>query len=220
MVYSGDIGTVTIEGEMSIVDSTSAITIHADDEWHSVETFTEGLCDGFDYSAGSNGEIASIADASDGKITVTDVDHGLVVGNIITMNDCTDSAYNGLFEVLTVPSSSTFTVTAVYTATDTGYWQKGANLICTISGRYKGGWSASGISETNGHVFDFAPAVNTTISTKAKARRKFSNADYGSFSGCGLMNFVVGDVISFLVQNVGATGNVTIRTIDISIHKI
>lgn len=207
-------------GEMYIVDNAVAVTINAVDEWHAVDgILTEGFTDGFTFETGSNGAIASIADAGGGDITVTDVAHGLSVGDFITQNDCTDAAYNGLFEVLTVPTADTYTVTAVYTATDTGMWQKGSNLVCNVAGIYQGQWSASGISETNAHVFDFAPAVNTTISTKAKSRRKFSNADYGAFGGGGVMEFVIGDKISFLLQNITGVGDVTIRTLDLSVHR-
>ncbi len=208
-------------GEMYIEDNAVAVTVNAADEWHAVDgVLVEGLTNNFTFEAGSDGVVASIADAGGGDITVTDVGHGLSVGNIITMNGHTDAAYNGLFAVLTVPTSDTFTITAVYTATDTGTWQKGSNLTCNAAGTYQGAWSASGISQTINHVFDFAPAVNVTISGKAKARRKFSNVDFGSFSGSGLIVLAVGDIITFNLQNVGATGNVTIRTLDLAVHRL
>ena len=213
----------TYYAEMAIIDNASATVINGNEQWQALTTYVvTGMVDGFTYDAGSTGVIASIADATGGDILVTDEAHGLSAGNIITINGCTDSAYNGIFEVLTVPSVDTFTVNAVYTATDTGFWQRGSSLICGVgsAGTYRGQWASSGISSVNAHIFDFAPCVNTTISTKAKARRKFSNDDYGSFSGCALMTVAEGDVITFIVQNVGATGNVTMRTLDLNLVKI
>jgi len=208
-------------GEMYIVDSVTLTTVHSADEWHAIDgLLLEGYTDSFTFEAGSDGVIASIADAGGGDITVTDVAHGLSVGNIITVNGCTDAAYNGIFEVKTVPTADTFTVTAVYTATDTGFWQKGSNLICKVAGIYNGTWAASGISTVNAHIFDFAPCLNTTVASKAKSRRKFSNADYGSFGGTSIVEFAVGDVITFVLQNVGATGDVTIRTLDLNLHRL
>jgi hypothetical protein len=210
-------------GEIQIIDNTNSATINASDEWHSIYgDVATGYVSGFTYEAGSNGVIASIADAGGGQITVGDVGHGLSAGDMITINGCTDSAYNGLFEVITVPTADTFTVTATYTATDTGTWQKGANLTCDSgsAGNYSIEWSAAGISQTINEVFDFAPGINTTVFSKAKARRKFSNVDYGSFSGCGLQSINEGDKIFFVCQNVGASGNITIRTLNLHMHKI
>lgn len=208
-----------VYGEMYIADSADSITINASTEWHAVETLVTGFTEGFTFEAGSDGTVASIADAGGGDITVTDTAHGLLAGDIITMTGLADSAYVGLFEVKTV-TTDTFTITATYTATDTGTWQKGSSLTCSKAGIYIGNWSSSGISAVNAHLFDFVPAVNTTVSTKAKARRKFSNVDYGSFSGGGIMSMAVGDVITFNIQNVGATGDITIRTLDLRLHLI
>jgi len=206
-------------GELYIADSAAAITINAANEWHAVDTPVTGEVQGFTYELGSTGAIASIADAGSGDVTIADVGHGLAAGDIITINGCTDANYNGHFEVQTA-ATDTFTITATWGADDTGTWQKGSNLTCNVAGTYMGNWTASGISETNAHIFDFAPALNTTVANKAKSRRKFSNADYGAFGGGGIMNFVVGDKISFNVQNVGADGNLTIRTLDLRIHRL
>ncbi len=65
--------------------------------------------------------ISSIANAGGGDIRVTTTAaHQLVVGQMVTHTRCTDSAYNGEFAVQAVPSGTTYDVTAVYTATDTG----------------------------------------------------------------------------------------------------
>jgi hypothetical protein len=210
-------------GEMKIAENTTATEIREDAEWQALTAnVVTGLVNNFTYDAGLLGVVASIADAGGGDITVTDVAHGLSAGNIITMNGHTDAAYNGIFEVKTVPTLDTFTITAVYTATDTGYWQKGASLTVGSGGAgiYKGTWSSTGIAATNGHVFDFGPVVNTTVDTGAIARRTFSNADYGSFSGTGLVTLAEGDVISFVARNNSASGNITIRAFDLNLHRI
>ena len=178
-------------GEMATIDNTTATTINDQSVWHSVyNDVVTGEVSGFTYSAGSNGVISAIADAGSGDIYVLDAGHGLSAGEMITMNGLTDGNYEGVFEVQAITHVDTFTVTAIWGATDTGYWQRGASLTCDVgsAGLYQGNWASSGISETNAHVFDFAPCLNTTVAGKAKSRRKFSNADYGSFSGTALMN--------------------------------
>lgn len=207
-------------GEIALIDNSNATTINAADQWHALNgDIVTGLVNGFTYAAGSTGAIASTADAGGGDVTINDVAHGLSAGDFISINGTTD--YNGIFEVQTAATDS-FTITDTWTSDQSGYWQKGSSLTCDVgsAGTYRGMWNAVGISATTGHVFDFTPVVNTTVSTKAKSRRKFSNTDYGAFGGGGLMVFAEGDVIQFLVMNVGASGNLTIRTLDLNIVKI
>ncbi|MDP8286967.1 MAG: hypothetical protein RAP03_09820, partial [Candidatus Electryonea clarkiae] len=83
--------------------------------------------------AGSAGLIASIGDAGGGDILVTDVAHGLSVDDSIIISGCSDAAYNGTFTVLTVPTANTFTITAEYTASDTGYWESADAGFVTVS---------------------------------------------------------------------------------------
>jgi len=222
-IFSGNVhvaGHMSYYGEMYIADNATATTVNAQSQWHALDgQVVTGLVHGFTYAAGSNGVIASTADAGSGSVTINDTAHGLSAGDFITINGTTD--YNGIFEVQTAATDS-FTITDTWTSDQSGYWQQGASLTCDVGsgGTYRGQWSSSGISETNAHIFDFAPCINTTVSTKAKARRKFSNADYGVFSGCGLMQIAEGDIVQFLIQNTSGTGDVTIRTIDLNIVKI
>jgi len=213
----------TSYGEFKIADNATATVIRATNEWQAITAnAVTGLVSGFSYDAGLLGEIASVADAGGGSILITDTGHGLTIGNIISINGNTDAAYNGVFEVLTTPTDDTFTVTATYTATDTGYWQKGAALTVLAGGAgiYKGTWASCGISATNSHVFDFSPFVNTTQATAATARRKFSNADYGSFSGTELVTFAEGDIISFMARDITGNSDITIRSLDLNLHKM
>ena len=180
-----------------------------------------GLQSFFSYEAGAVGTIASVADAGGGTITVTTgAAHGRSTGDILTLNGTTN--YNGIFELLSTPAADTFTVTAAYVSDQSGFWQQGATLTVLAGGAgvYKGSWAACGISASNGHVFDFTPVVNTTIASAATARRKFSFADYGSFSGTELVNLAVGDKVSFIVRDITGTSNVTIRSFDLNLHEM
>lgn len=221
--FSGDVhaaGHMSYYGELSIVDNANAVTINADEEWQAlVGDIITGLTHEFTYADGSEGVIASITDAGGGDVTINDVANNLSAGHMIAINGTTN--YNGIYEVQTAAADS-FTITATWGANETGSWQRGASLTAGTgtSGIYRGAWTATGTSAVTGHVFDFAPCINTTIATKAKSRRKFSNTDFGSFGGGGLMSISAGDIIHFLVQNVGASGNLTIRTLDLSTVKI
>lgn len=209
-------------GECYTVDNANASVIDAQSQWHALNNdISEGYTDGFTFQAGISGTMASAATGDSGDtVRFTDAAHGLSVGDYITTVGTTN--YNGIFEVVRVNSSSVFSILDTWVSDQAGTWDRGTCLTCDTGsgGFYRGTWAASGISETNGHVFDFATCKNTTISTKAKARRKFSNADYGCFSGVALMEIADGDKIFFVVQNISGTGNVTIRTRDMNLVKI
>jgi hypothetical protein len=210
----------TFYGEMYTINNANQTTINTTNAWHAIQNDVfAGEINGFTYEAGSTGVIASIANAGGGDITINDVAHGLAVDDMITVTGTT--TYDAIYSVKTqVPNS--FTVTALWGATSIGQWQKGANLTCDVgsAGKYRSMWSASGLSIINNEVFDFAPCLNTTPASKAEARRKFSSADYGSFSGCALMDIAEGDKLCFIVQNITGTGNLIIRTRDINLVRI
>lgn len=214
-------GTTTHYGEMYIADNTNTATINATNEWQALVSYiSSGYTNGFTYAAGSNGSITAVADAGGGDVDITSAAHGLSGGDIITINGTT--SYNGIYSVLSVVDVNTFTITAAYVASETGYWQKGASLTCDTGagGKYIAVWQSSGISSSVGQVFDFSLCVNTSISTKTTSRRKFSNTDYGSFGGTGIINISDGDIITFILRNTTSNDDVTIRTLDLHISKL
>lgn len=207
-------------GEMKIGDNTTATVIRGANQWQGVTSnMATGLVSGFTYDAGLLGAIASTSGTGT-VATINDVAHGLTAGDIISINGTT--SYNGIYEVNTVPGPDSFTILHSASTNETGYWQKPSSLTADTgtSGTFRGSWDSCGIAVTNGHVFDFAPYVNTTRSTQATARRSFSNADYGSFSGTGLTEITAGDTLSFFIRNTSATGNLTIRAFDFNVVKI
>jgi hypothetical protein len=95
--------------------------------------------------------ITDVADAGSGDITVTtSVQHPLYAGDSVTISGTT--SYNGTFTVVTRASTTTFTVTAAFVATETGTasgWVSGKNLddmtaniatatdsLASVSGQY------------------------------------------------------------------------------------
>ena len=214
-------------GELKIIDNALEMEINADEEWQGLTSnVVTGAVENMTYSEGCTGLTIAVTDNSGtlaGTVIITsESDHNLSPGDMITQNGHTDSAYNGFFEVISTPLTDAYIITAVYTATDSGFFQRGSSLLVGAlgAGRYKGTWDSTGIAETNGHDFDFVPVVNLTPAGAAKARRTFSNADYGSFGGTELPLLAVGDKISFAIQNVGASGNITIRTFDLNLHRL
>jgi len=101
-------------------DNTTEYTIHSANQEHGYHSagVTIGDTAGWTFSEGSNGvskSILSIADATGGNITVTtSTAHELAIGDIICHTALSDSNYVGFFTVLTIPTTTTYTVTAIF----------------------------------------------------------------------------------------------------------
>jgi hypothetical protein len=201
-------------GEMYTYNSTTDIIISTADKWHAVMIdVTEGETNGFTYQAGVSGtDITAYAtyDSGNSTLVTTTAAHNLADGDFITIVGTTN--YNDIYEVLSAPSSTTFEIDKAWDTNDdaTGSYYRGSCLTVDTgaSGKFRGSWNATGISAVNAHIFEFAPVKNKTPATKAVARRKFSNADYGVMGGGAIMDINVGDKIWFATKNIGATGNV------------
>jgi len=199
-------------GEMGNVYGSSATEALATaDQWQAmyhanITGAAPHLNSGFSFVAGKAGVIASIADAGAGDVTVTDVGHGLLTGDYITINGCADANYNGVFEVKSAPTADTFTITATWGATDTGVWQMGSYLLCASASQYRIVWNASFSQSLNNTQTSLVEIfMNTTPSVKSASRRLLANnTDVGSIGGNGLMQLAVGDRIWFAVQTTAA----------------
>ena len=206
--------------EAKIADNTTATVIRATNQWQAVAAnVVTGLQNGCTYEAGLLGEIASTSGTGT-VATINDIAHGLSVGDIISINATT--SYNDIYEVNTVPNVDSFTILDTDTTNDTGYWQKGANLIIGVdaTGVYKGSWMACGTSAANSNIFEFAAYVNTTRAAASTTKRKFSSSDCGSSTASELVTLAAGDIVSFMTRNITATANITFGSFTLNIHKI
>ena len=64
-------------------------------------------------------------------VTITITDHGLAIGDVVTIDYTSGSATDGDFAIVTQPTKDTFTVTAASSATNSG------NVSVTLSGAGK-----------------------------------------------------------------------------------
>lgn len=217
----------TLYSQVSDYSNTDAYAINAQSENHSYHTngLDASVISGFNFDAGGNGTshpIAAIADATGGDILVTTTGaHGLAVGDIISQNNLLDSAYVGIFVVKTVPLSTTYTVTAVFTLTDTGTVNQAFTLEATESGLYEVEWTASATSATSNETFDFSLFKNASQITSSLSRRKFGTAgDFGDFGAQCLISLAAGDKISFALINNDSAGDITIRNFNLIATKL
>jgi hypothetical protein len=215
-------------------ENTDAFVVTVDNEWESYHTngIASGNLSGWTLDTGGAGTshaITSIADAGGGDITVTTgTSHNLAVGDIISQSNATDAAYEGVFVVLTVPTATTYTVTAVYTATDTGTMNQAATLIAGTgaAGDYHVTWGASATSAVNNETFDYGIFLNGDGASAAptsgsEIRRKYGTAtDFGDFGRGFLVTIADGDKLSLGLKNITGNGNVTVRYLTIALHRL
>ena len=222
--------TEILHAEMHDQDNTDAFVINdAGADFHAYHSNGVAAGDLADWAfdaggAGTSHAIASIADATGGKILVTTGDaHGLAVGDIISQTNLSDSAYVGLFIVLTVPLTTTYTVTAAFTATGTGTMDQAATLTCGVGagGQYLLVWGASGTTVTNNETFDFEVCNNAVSVVGSKLRIEFgTGAKFSAFGMPSVLTVADGDKISFALSNEDTAGNITIRDITFTLVRL
>ena len=213
-------------GEMGNVYGSSADEVIASaDQWYGMyATEITGsaphLNQGFTFTAGKAGIIASCNTDAGDSVIVTDDAHGLLNGDYITMNGMSDVSYNGIYKVYS-KTTNTFTIVETNTtSTETGFWQMGSYLKCATLGQYRGVWTSSFKQSDNAaRTTKVVPYVNLTQSTKAADESYVINTnDIGKPRGNGFMNFAVDDRIWFAVQS-SDPQTITFLVRNMSVHQ-
>lgn len=221
--------TDVFHAEMHDEDNVNEFVINAVGEEHGYHTgsVVSGDLSSWTFDIGGGGTsfpIASIADAGGGDITVTTTGtHGLAVGDIVSQTNLADSAYVGMFKVLTVPTTTTYTVTAVFTATDTGTMDQPATLTCTpiAAGTYAIDYSLSGTTSTNNETFDFEIFNDAVEITGTKRTNKFgTGGDMRTVAGCGITIVAANAKINLALDNGDSAGNFTIEDFSVRLIKL
>ena len=214
---NGILSWVTCEDHAELyVNSNVTLTINTASQFYPGLNLATGSVVGMTVNQGEAGAITSIADAGGGDIEVT-ANNTMAVGDPVSLNDGT--GYDGLYMV-NAATATTFDVTAAFVATGTGLFIKGDNIIAAKTGCYHFDAMFSGVPATGAPVFEFAVAVNATLSDKGRPQRKFSNAvDVGNSGGSQLLSLSVGDRVTFLARNLTGTQNLVITQANINLSK-
>ena len=211
-------------GEMHAHDNSTATTVSTSAIPHLIQgIFAEEDVSGFTFAAGSTGPIAVFAEYSTvvaGTTKVTDVDHGLSSGAILSISGTT--SYNGVFEA-TVIDSANYYITDTYVADDaTGNWYEGDKLVNTTghSSKYKVDFHGYGTPETSNHTFEFHVYKDADVIPSMEAKRKFtSSSDVDSVGASALLTIADGEALTVSITNIGATGDFTMEHVNIVIHS-
>ena len=210
-------------------DNTSEYVIHAANEEHAYHDtgIVGGDVSGWTFNAGSNGTpiaISSVADNGSGTILLTtSAAHGLSVGDVICHTALSDSNYVGFFTVLTVPTTTTYTVTATWGATGTGFVDEPAHIhVQDIAiGTYMITWTASLSVVGSAITLDFHLHDGANVVAGSGGRHRIaSSSTFKMIGGQALRKVVSGDRIFFAFSNTTNSTNLTIRDFSLIAIKL
>jgi len=166
----------------------------------------------------SNGVIASAITSDAGAATIfTDVAHGLVTGDVITIAGTT--SYNDEY-VVAVLTEDTFSIEEAFVADESGTWIRSARCTVLLTGRYKVGYHLTMVS-TGGAAWIGEGAIhkNGTVIADTTVTKS------GIVSGTETIvlplidvELVSGDYIDLRVVNTTLTGALTLALL--SVEKI
>ena len=210
-------------GEMYDYENAVAVAIDETNVYHAISTIdTAGLCKGWTFKAGSTGPIASFATYAAGAATlITDVGHGLLDGEIITIANSTN--YNGA-HVVTRIDADTFTIPVAYVLEAGGpNWIRGSSLLANAgsAGVYRITWGATVTGAGANENMKVEPVLNTTDLDNMATSRKLGGAgDRGAMGGSGLVTIADGDYLWFQTRNESSVADLTFRHFNASITKL
>jgi hypothetical protein len=189
--------------------------------YQGVDDFSTGLLNGFTFVAGDTGVIASTADygvVGGDTVTVTDVAHGLLTGDIVTIHGTT--SYNGTFAI-TKLTDDTYYIVDTWVANESGTWAMGSYLRCSTGseGIYSLSMNNTSWGAVTGKVFKFELNKNVTPLDNIACSQRYVNTDYQAISSSGLISLVAGDRIWMSVMNQTDANDITVRHANITIHK-
>lgn len=211
-------------GEMFACENNTATALAITNVYHAIHAIwsTGTTLRGVTYTAGKTGPIASVAEgtADDGKVTVTDVAHGLLTGDYITISNSTD--YDGQF-VVTRLTADTFEIAETWTETRTGTWIMGDYLRVAEAGVYRIDWSASAQSASSTvENYKIEPVHNLTDIDEAASESTINNgAGISVFGGGAIHTFAAGDRVWLkLKQATAGNDNITLTHANLRVSSI
>lgn len=218
------LGLAPAYGEMFAYENVVASSILTNNVYHAIQGIfaTGDAMSGVTFTAGSTGTIASVAEGTvgDGKVTVTDVAHGLVNGDYIRIVNSTD--YDGKYAV-TKLTDDTFEIAATWTQTRTGTWLQGDYLTIGAAGVYAVDWSlsADGVSATSENYHVEVVKNLTDLDNMASESLIAGGTDISVFGSGGLVTLAAGDRLWMqFKQTTAGTDGITIGHGNLRVRRV
>ena len=209
-------------GEFFVKGNATATVITTVNDPVALELGASSHLKDFTFVAGSNGVITDTANNS-GTLRITDVAHGLLTGDIVTINGLATASQNGITAITRI-DDDTFDCDDITFATidETGTWQMGSYLLAPTGSAsdYRIMFSSSATSAGANKTFTIE--VMNLISTHDDAivERKFSSTDIGSMSTGGLITIADADRIWVAITGITDATNLTLKHFNMSLNRV
>ena len=211
--------------DMHVHDNISSTVIDTQDSPHFVRKFSLEYGFGLTFTEGSTGPISAFTEYSTvvpGTTQVTDTDHTLTTGDIVTINGTT--SYNGIFAITVIDSANYYIVDTFVADDATGNWVEGDYLKTDpgTSGVYMLGFHGYGMPDAGTNQdYEFEIFTNTAPAENLEAKRRFANSsDIGTFGGGGIVTLADGDRIAIAIIPLTGTQDFTLEHLNIALHRI
>jgi hypothetical protein len=216
-------------GTMYMYESNDTITIAVASKYHMMSNadWVTGSVEGWSFQDGTTGAIASFADYSGtvaDTISATDVGHGLVTGDDISIVGTTGGRlYDGVYTITRIDDDSFYFTNTNWVDTQTATWYEGAYLQASAgsAGLYILNWSVTFASaHASANRYTFKTYINSTAVDQAAAESTSAAAEFRSVSASAIVTITDGDRIYLAVQNITDTDNLECEHANISLHRL
>jgi hypothetical protein len=169
--------------------------------------------------AGFSSIITAVADAGGGDITVTTAAaHGLAAGQQISLYGTT--TYDGLYLVVSAPTTTTYTITATFVATSTGFTVRGETFKIQVPGAYKFDLTLDAYATADTPVPLIRFWRNALTAAPYGAIKRTTTASVGAIATHLIVSCAANDRISWSVNRTGGVGNIIFENVTFSCHRI
>lgn len=209
-------------GEMYIDGSSTATVMTDANKPVAIEGFSSSHLQDFTVVPSLNGVITD-TESNGGTLRITDVGHGLVTGDIITINGLATASQNGTTAITKI-TNDVFDCDDLSWATDdeTGTWQMGTYLLVPTGGdgTYLISMTSSATSASANKTFLIQLCIGTAAQVDVKVERKFSASDIGSIGMIGLITLVATNRVWISVTGLTDGTNITFKHANLVLHRI
>ena len=176
----------------------------------------------FTFVGGSNGVITDTADNST-VLRITDAGHGLVTGDIVTINGLATASQNGITTITRIDDNIFDCDDIVFATIDeTGTWQMGSYLLVPTGGAgdYRIQFTATVTTASANKTYTAQLVVGTTLDAPMVSEVRLASTDVSLMGFGGIHTLAVADRVWISVNGLTDGTNITFKHFNLSLNRI